>query len=113
MRIKQRLSVCGDKYNVVFDIKIPKGYYALGSITNEDIVYPQKPPKEVFRNIKQDTELERIIVANTNGHNEYAIASIGLTKPSITEDNQIHINVVGLGFLMNRVNVLPTQKGSK
>lgn len=105
--------VKGEKYTVAFDVNVPKGYFALASITNEDIIYPQKPPKEVFRNIKKDVALEREISANNNNHNEYAIASIGLTKPSMTEDDKLHIDVVGLGFLMNRVNVLPSSKDSK
>ena len=101
----------GEQYNVVFDVKIPAGCYALGSITSEDIIYPQKPPKEVFRNVKPDIALERVLTSNKNNHNEYAIASVGLTKPNITKDNEIHIDIVGMGFLMNRVNVLPLSKG--
>ena len=101
----------GEQYSVIFDVKIPNGCFALGSITSEDIIYPQKPPKEVFRNVKQDIALERVLTSNKNNHNEYAIASVGLTKPSITKDNEIHIDIVGMGFLMNRVNVLPVSKG--
>ena len=101
----------GQQYNVVFDVAIPNGCFGLGSITSEDIIYPQKPPTEVFRNVKKDVALERVLTSNKNNHNEYAIASIGLTKPNITKDKEIHIDIVGMGFLMNRVNVLPLSKG--
>ena len=99
-----------EEYNIIFDINLPKGYFALGSITNEPIVYPQAPPKEIFRNMQQDSVLERVVKSNNNNKNEYAIASIGLTKAEMSPDNQLHIQVAGLGFIMNRVNVLQQTK---
>ena len=102
----------GEQYSAIFDVTVPKGYYALASITNEDIVYPQRSPHEVFRNVKQDTALERVLTSNSNNRNEYAIASIGLTKPIVEKEKEIHIDIVGMGFLMNRVNVLPLTKGN-
>lgn len=98
------------QYDVILDINIPKGYYAMGSITNEEIIYPQKSPKELFKNIKPETSLERVLTANNNNHNEYAVASIALTKALIGENNKISLKLVGLGFIMNRVNVLPLTK---
>ncbi|MBO5947748.1 hypothetical protein J6Q66_02810 [bacterium] len=111
MSINSPAQVANDEeYNVIFDIKLPKGYFALGSISNEPIVYPQIPPKEVFRNMQQDAVLERVVKSNNDNKNEYAIASIGLTKAEMSADNQLNIQVAGLGFIMNRVNVLHLTK---
>ena len=111
MSINSPAQVANDEeYNVIFDIKLPKGYLALGSISNEPIVYPQIPPKEVFRNMQQDALLERVVRSNNDNKNEYAIASIGLTKAEMSADNQLNIHVAGLGFIMNRVNVLHLTK---
>lgn len=111
MNINAPAQVSNDEeYNIIFDIKLPKGYLALASISNEPIVYPQIPPKEVFRNMQQDVILERVVKSNNDNKNEYAIASIGLTKAEMSADNRLQINVVGFGFIMSRVNVLPLTK---
>src|SRR5574344_1749271 len=95
----------GEKYSIALSSQIPSKAFVIGSITNEPIVFPQKTPEEVFRNIKDDGILERIITANQDGHNEYATCAIGITKTSISENEKINVKVIGMGFIMNRVNI--------
>ena len=96
----------GEEYTALVSLDMPKQAFILASISNEPIVYPQKQPQEVFRNIKRDGVLERVFKANKKGYNEYAIASVGITKASVNDTKNININITGMAFLMSRVNVL-------
>ena len=60
----------GEEYTVTFAADAPKDKLMMGSITTEKITYPSERPKEVFRKIKEDGMLERIVKANTDGYNE-------------------------------------------
>lgn len=100
----------GDEYTVLLEAGSVKNTIFLGSITNENIEYPPKRPAEVFRKIQEDGLLERVLKANTDGYNEHAVASVGLTKAAISEDKDITLNVSGVAFLINRVNVVERKK---
>jgi hypothetical protein len=82
--------------------------FIVGSIVNEEIVFPQQSNKDVFRSIKYD-ELARILTANKNNNNEYATASVALTRAQV-EPASIVLNMTGIAFVMKRVNVLSTTK---
>ena len=43
--------------------------------------------------------------SNNNQKNENAVASIGIAKTDIKE-NDINVNIIGIAFLSSRVNVL-------
>lgn len=100
----------GEQYTTTMNIDIPANTFVLASLTNEPIIFPQSQPKDVFRNMKGSSVLERIFTANTQNHNEYAVASVGLTKASVINSQNININVTGMAFLMTRVNVLKKQE---
>lgn len=96
----------GQEYDLSLKIEKPEDIVALASISREEIVYPPQDYKEKFRKIPELGELERVVKANNNSKDEYAIASIGLTKVSLNEaQTKARIEVLGLAYLMKRVNI--------
>jgi len=88
----------------------PKNTLVIASIGKELVTYPQKTAKEVFRKVPDDYILERLFKSNTNNVNEYAVASIGLTKATVQPDKKLSIKVSGLAYAMTRINVVPINK---
>jgi hypothetical protein len=87
---------------------------ALASISREEIVYPPEDYQEKFRKIPEAGELERVVKANNKNLDEYAVASIGLTKVSINEEQtKAKIEVLGMAYLMKRVNMDRTRKNGE
>lgn len=100
----------GQEYSVVFAADMPRDKMLLGSITNEKITYPSERPKEVFRKLKADGLLERVVRANSDGYNEQAVVSVGITKTEVSGEQDIKLSVSGVAFLMTRVNVVQNKK---
>ena len=100
------MTAAGEEYSITFAADIPKDRILLGSITNEKITFPAERPKEVFRKIKENGFLERIVTANNDGYNEQAVVSVGVTKTEINKDKNLKLSVSGVAFLMTRVNVV-------
>ncbi len=94
----------GSEYEASLKTVVPDGVFAVGSIVNEQIVYPQVQEKDVFRSVKQD-ELARVLKANKDKHNEYATASIAITRAQV-EPSSVVLSMTGMAFVMKRVNVL-------
>ena len=100
-------TVAGQDYSVLFAADMPKSKIMLGSITNEKITYPAERAKEVFRKLGEDGILERFVTANSDGYNEQAVVSVGITSPEIDkEEMDLKLNVSGVAFLISRVNVV-------
>lgn len=96
----------GKDYDLSLKIDKPKDIIALASISREEITYPPKDYQEKFRKIPEFGELERVVRANDKNLDEYAIASIGLTKVSVNEaQTKAKIEVLGMAYLMKRVNL--------
>ncbi|MBE7706847.1 MAG: nuclear transport factor 2 family protein [Cyanobacteria bacterium SIG30] len=98
-------------YTLSLNITPPKDTFILSSLNNEEIIYPSVHAKESFRKIINGIPLERIVRSNKKGHNEYAVASIGLTRLSVNNDKvpttiSFGIKMSGMAFMMRRVNVL-------
>ncbi len=98
-------------YNVKIKTTSPDGVFLLGSIVNEQIVHPQTEKKEVYKSIKSG-ELQRILKANADNHNEYATITIGVTRP-IVNPPDITFNMTGMAFIMARVNVVNDNNNKK
>lgn len=101
------------QYTTSLKITQPKDSFIIASIGHENITYPQSIAEEVFRKLPEDGILERVTTANDKNLNEYAVASFGITKAEIRNGKEIKIFVTGLGFMMNRVNVIPYKKDVK
>lgn len=101
----------GEEYSAKLFIAPPLGIFAIGSISAEVVSYPQRPQKDVFRKFAQDYSLERLIMANTENTNEYVVASIGFTRPSMSgSQGGLNMNLSGYACLIRRVNVVPKNK---
>ena len=98
----------GQEYDISLKINKPDDIIALASISNEQIEYPTPDYKEKFRKFPETGELERLVKANKNNKGEYAIASVGLTKVSINEEEtKAKIEIIGIAYLMKRINMIP------
>ena len=97
----------GEEYSAKLYIAPPSGIFAIGSISSEIVSYPQKPQKDVFKKFAQDYSLERILMANTKNTNEYVVASIGFTRPTMSSATGLNMNLSGYACLIRRVNVVP------
>ncbi len=94
------------QYTAELSTDVPANSFILASITNEPIIYPQTHPKEVFRGIRRNKPLERVLTANSDNCNEYAVASLGITKTNVSADDKISLDLSGMAFIMTRVNVV-------
>ena len=95
----------GVDYIAKLECNPPENSYAIASIASDKVEYPQQPTKEVFRLMPDDNILERILTSNNENLNEYVVASIALTKASIT-DMSFNLSMTGFGYVITRVNVL-------
>ena len=95
----------GYEYTASLEFTPPKDTFAIASIAKDNVEYPQKQAKEVFRKFPDDNILERLFIANSDNFNEYIIASIGLTKADI-KDLSIKLSLTGYGYQIIRVNVV-------
>lgn len=97
----------GKEYNLSLEIDKPKNIIALGSISKEEIEYPVKNYEEKFRKISQTGNLERLVCANSKNKNEYALASVGLSKVYLNKkEKKIKIEVNGIAYIIKRMNIL-------
>lgn len=99
------LVVPEEEYTAILKLNVPRSYVALVSLNNEPITFPFVKSTEVFRTVKADGIQERILKSNDGLKNENAIASIGIARPNM-QDNNLNVNIVGIAFLSSRVNVL-------
>ena len=97
-------------YTTTLKVDAPKDSVVIASINKENIVYPQTKSDDAFRKMPDDNILERVFLSNKNNVNEYAVASIGITRAENYTDNQIRIYMGGLAFIMTRINVILENK---
>lgn len=97
-------------YTTTLKVDAPKDSVVIASINKENIVYPQTKSDEAFRKMPDDNILERVFLSNKDNVNEYAVASIGITRAENYTDNQIRVYMGGLAFIMTRINVIPENK---
>lgn len=101
----------GAEYDVTVKTTAPDNTFLVASISNDKIVFPQEKAKDVFRTIRNG-ELARILKANKTNNNEYATASIALTKAKV-EPSSVILDMTGIAFVMKRVNVLAINENIK
>lgn len=98
----------GKEYDISLKIDKPDDIIALAALSREEIVYPPVNAEEKYRKFPESGELERLVVANDKNLDEYAIATVGFTKVSISEEElKAKIEVLGMAYIMKRIN---TQK---
>lgn len=100
----------GKEYTASLNVVTPIDSVIIASISKENIVYPQTKSEDAFRKLTDNSVLERVFTSNKNNVNEYAVASIGITRAESVSDTQARIYMGGLAFIMTRINVIPENK---
>lgn len=97
----------GEEYTAELKVDLPKDQIVIASINKERIVQPVKKDTEVFKRLPEEQILERVFTANTDNINEYAVASVGITRSEKVNDEFVKVYMNGLAFIITRVNVVP------
>lgn len=100
----------GKEYTASLNVVTPVNSVIIASISKENIVYPQTKSEDAFRKLTDNSVLERVFTSNKNNVNEYAVASVGITRAESVSDTQAKIYMGGLAFIMTRINVIPENK---
>lgn len=100
----------GKEYTASLNVVTPIDSVIIASISKEKIVYPQTKSEDAFRKLTDNSVLERVFTSNKNNVNEYAVASVGITRAESVSDTQARIYMGGLAFIMTRINVIPENK---
>lgn len=101
------LIAAGEEYTAELKIDLPEDHIVIASINKERIVQPVKKDTEVFKQLPEEQILERVFTSNTDNINEYAVASVGITKSEKVDDELVRVYMNGLAFIITRVNVVP------
>lgn len=97
----------GETYTTSVKVDGDSDLFIIGSIDRDPVTYPAVTPKTDLRAMPQSKELERLLKANTDNINEYAVASLAISKAENIQDNRFKIYMAGLACVMKRVNVIP------
>ena len=97
----------GEEYTAELKIDLPQDHIVIASINKERIVQPVKKDTEIFKRLPEEQILERVFRANKDNTNEYAVASVGITKTEKVNDEMVKVYMNGLAFIITRVNVVP------
>lgn len=102
----------GDTYTTTIKVDTDDNVntFIIGSIDHDPVTYPASTPKTELRAMPQSQILERLIKANTDNVNEYAIASLAISKAKDLGEDHFQIYMAGLACVMKRVNVVPKNK---
>lgn len=95
------------EYNIKVSAELKEARGIIASVTSEVIQLPHQKAEDIFRAIKQDGELERVVISNNKGKNEMAFASVALAKPVLNKDSKLGFSIDGVAFVSSRVNVIP------
>ena len=98
----------GETYTVSLKVDADKDTFIVGSIDSDPVTYPSSTPETKMRALNTQTQtLERLITANTDNINEYAVASMAISKVQNVSEENFRIYMAGLACIMKRVNVVP------
>ena len=98
----------GDEYTATVKVDADKNTFTIGAIDKDPVTYPASVPKSELRALNKEQTLERILTANTDNINEYAVASLAISKVEHGENtNSYRIYMSGLACVMKRINVIP------
>lgn len=97
----------GETYTISLKVDAEDDTFIIGSLDHDPVKYPPTTPKSELRALGQSQTLERLIKANTDNLNEYAVASLAISKVKDLGDEHYRIYMAGLACIMKRVNVVP------
>ena len=99
----------GTEYNIKISADLPQDSGLIASIATETIQYPHIKAEDIYRPMKNDGELERVVTSNTEGKNEIAFASVGIAKAVLNSESKLDFVISGVAFVSSRVNVVPNK----
>ena len=97
----------GETYSVLLRVDADNDTFIVGSIDHDPVTYPSSTPKSELRALSASKTLERYIKANTDNINEYAVASMAISKVKKLAPENVRMYMAGLACVMKRVNVVP------
>ena len=97
----------GETYSVLLKVDADNETFIVGAIDHDPVTYPTVTPKSELRALSTSKTLERYIKANSDNLNEYAVASMAISKIRKFAPDSIKIYMAGLACVMKRVNVIP------
>lgn len=98
----------GETYSVVLKVDNENDdTFIVGSIEHDPVTYPTNTPKSELRALSASQTLERYIKANSDNLNEYAVASMAISKVQKFAPTNVRVYMAGLACIMKRVNVIP------
>lgn len=103
----------GTDYTTSIKVDADPNTFIIASIEHDPIKYPSDIPNGPLRTMPRNMVLERIIKANTDNMNEYAIASLAISKTQDTGVGNYKVIMTGLACIMKRVNVIPKNNFAK
>lgn len=97
----------GNTYTVSVKVDADDKTFIMGSIEHDTMTYPTNTPKGTLRALPESQVLERLIKANSDNLNEYAVTALAISKIESKNDSTLRFYMSGLACLMRRVNVVP------
>lgn len=99
----------GEEYTVKTTLKMPENRYVVGSIGHDKIIFPPEKYFDPYRKIDETGILERVMIANKEGRNEYANSTFAFVAPFLNKKNNERIEtkmaVSGMGIYVKRINL--------
>ena len=96
----------GEQYTATVKVDSEDNIYMIGSIEHDPIVYPAGKTNAPLRVVPPTNVLERVLKANSDNLNEYAVASLAISKTKDEGLSSFKIYMAGLACVMKRVNVV-------
>lgn len=97
----------GEVYTTAVKTDADENTVIVASIEHDPVIYPSKIPNGPLRTMPKTNILERFIKANSDNLNEYAVASLAISKSLLQEDNSTKVYMAGIACIMKRINVIP------
>ncbi len=97
----------GEIYTTTVKVDGDSDMFIIGSIDADPVTYPANTPKSELRPMPQSQVLERLLKSNTDNINEYAVASLAISKAKNMGSDKFKVYIAGLACIMKRVNVIP------
>jgi hypothetical protein len=103
----------GETYTTIVTADADENTVIVGSLEHDPVVYPSGVPNGPLRTMQKTHILERFIKANTDNINEYAVASLAISKSTSNKFGGTKVYMAGVACLMKRVNVIPKNNFAK
>ncbi|MBP3846185.1 hypothetical protein J6I39_00380 [bacterium] len=103
----------GETYTISVTADADDNTVIVGSLEHDPVVYPTQTPNAPLRTMPKTHILERYIKANTDNINEYAVASLAISKSKSDNIYGTKIYMAGIACIMKRVNVVPKNNFAK